>query len=287
MQGPTAEWKNEAIRRAVRALRVVVLLVPVAIVSGVLTTVREAPSSRDAITSSSGISVGRDLQVGPGPNNDLVGRNGWLRSRLGIDFGTAGGDVATLGEAGRERDRERQNSAPSTTPNPNDIVTLRITRQQAEQIIQILRATIADPVGSTDPNTTTSGSLQISTPSESTRRSLDDSSKRPSMSEASALSLAAPAAAAATTAPPSNRLSTATPLILTFAGATAVIVILMVYSGILLIRAGATSGGAKLEFIGLKIDAKGSGIAAIACGSLVLLATFRPLIEAVVTLSQN
>jgi HEAT repeat protein len=28
----------------------------------------------------------QDLQSGPGPNNDLVGREGWIRRQLGIDF---------------------------------------------------------------------------------------------------------------------------------------------------------------------------------------------------------
>lgn len=28
--------------------------------------------------------MANDIQNGPGPNNDLVGRNGWLRKRLGI-----------------------------------------------------------------------------------------------------------------------------------------------------------------------------------------------------------
>jgi hypothetical protein len=62
----------------------------------------------------------------------------------------------------------------------------------------------------------------------------------------------------------------------------------MIYAGIVLVRAGSSSpSGAKLDILGMKIDAKGGGVASIACGALVLVATFRPLIEALVSLSRD
>jgi hypothetical protein len=70
--------------------------------------------------------------------------------------------------------------------------------------------------------------------------------------------------------------------LLAFIVSTSAIVLLMVAAGIVLMRA---SGGAKIDVFGVKIDAKGGGIASIACGAVVLIGTFRALIDAVVTLS--
>jgi hypothetical protein len=84
-----------------------------------------------------------------------------------------------------------------------------------------------------------------------------------------------------------GRLSTAAPLIFAFIGTISLIVLLMVYAGISLVSGGIASGGAKIDVFGMKIDAKGGGIAAIAFAAVVLLATYRPLIDAVVTLSRD
>jgi hypothetical protein len=85
--------------------------------------------------------------------------------------------------------------------------------------------------------------------------------------------------------PPPTRLEGALPLLFAFVGTTSLIVILMVYAGIALVRVGAAAGGAKVDILGMKIDAKGTGVAAIACGALVLVATYRPLIDAVAKIS--
>jgi hypothetical protein len=85
--------------------------------------------------------------------------------------------------------------------------------------------------------------------------------------------------------PPPTRLAGALPLLFAFVGTTSLIVMLMVYAGIALVRVGAAAGGAKVDILGMKVDAKGTGVAAIACGALVLVATYRPLIDAVVKIS--
>ena len=52
-------------------------------------------------------------------------------------------------------------------------------------------------------------------------------------------------------------------------------------------RAGAAAGGVKVDILGMKVDAKGNGIASIAFGAVVLIATFQPLIDAVVRILGN
>lgn len=187
---------------------------------------------------------------------------------------------------------ETTNNNPSSTnsdPHPNDhLITITLTGQHADELMQILRdrSMSGEEHASTRNASSVSRSIipqDIALPIEQSRA---EGNSGPTPTSAS---LAHDKSIVSATAPneAQARLASAMPLIFAFIGSTSLIVILLIYVGVNLIRANTASGSAKIEFFGMRIDAKGGGIVSITCGTFVLLATFRPLIDAVITLSQK
>jgi hypothetical protein len=245
------------------AFRMAAVLVPVAFMSGMV--LEFAPQTLPIFVRN----AQNDITNGPGPNNDLLGRDGWANRTLN--------NLAETLIEGQAQDAGKTiEKAVQDTSGDGDTVTVKLTKNQADALLQILQNTISTSRG-------------VALQPQGSRMLTRSASAQPTGPSGSAMSSSAPIGAipSASHGSPPSRLVSAIPLLLVFVGSTSLIVMLMMFAGVVLMRTGVAGGGAKIEFLGMKIDAKGGGIASIACGAFVLLATFRPLIDAVVTLSQN
>lgn len=157
-----------------------------------------------------------------------------------------------------------RNSFGDCSDDSNNYVTVKLTREQATFLLGTLNEALSKSPGSKVDEKTRATAGDISPSAEASYQSV-----------------------AKLDAQKSNRLATAMPLIGGFLIATSLVVVLMIFAGIRFVQVGSASGGAKIDVFGMKIDAKGTGIASVACGAVVLLGTIRPLIDAVVTLSHD
>jgi hypothetical protein len=244
------------IRHARWAVIIAAVLVPVAGGSALILRLLPDYFGGVIIDARTGVAVGRDI-----------------KTYTGISIQ----DIQQHGLAGGE------NSFVRHPLGSSDDVTLTLAKDQADLLIRLLQeaekrssqqASSPDPALSPATSATTykqeGGSTRTGSPlAAAVAATVDSSGNLPLI----------------TTAP--SRLAAALPLLLAFIGSTSLIVILMVYAGVILVRAGAAGGGTKIDILGMKVDAKGSGIAAIASGAVVLIATFRPLIDAFVTISKD
>lgn len=246
--------QRSAVPYAKSALRVAAVLVPVAILSGIAGTTVETLSRRVAYDFSHiqyYTNTQREIY-------DLWGSNGKSLENAAQDLSKTVENAAhdtgeTVDAKGAVEEHDAKAVLQEHQVDPvDDTVTLKLTKAQATALLQVLQNTLSDA----QP-----GGSQQDTAAAVTFNTTHDSSP--------------------------SRLVNAIPLLLIFVVSASLIVLLMVFAGVMLMRTGLASGGAKMEFMGMKIDAKGGGIASIACGAFVFLATFRPLISAVVTLSQH
>jgi hypothetical protein len=280
---PTNANRSPRFRMARRALVAAVILGPIAVASGwTVTRWVNKDHSQATVQASSGVAVGSNVgqsttTVAP-PNSGILGGPNSVVPNPGQVWGGPNSVFNNPGQLQREPGAGASETPGQSTATDNpgqstarsrDAVTVTLTREQAIVLIQLLQNAVSEVGSTAQPAGRAAKPLSVS---DQVHRQLAASTGLPP---------------AGSQSPDSERLAGAMPLIFAFIGSTSLIVVLMVYAGVSLLMAGISSGGAKIDILGMKIDARGGGIASIACGAVVLLATFRPLIDAVVAISRD